>query len=219
MRNRCAGGRGRDAPMCADPPLCTWEHVSESGRTSRTGGIPAKIGVSFAKGPLSHVQLRPARRSWARRSRPPGVRRSCGRPSGTAGAACEARIMAQTGGVWKSVPPARRPAAARLVPRLRRASEDDPAPSSPERRHLNAPTRTPRPPRVRRAPGPERQDFCAHPHCLTLRSLHSLCSLRLHLPFQGGWGRSRPCRLSPEDDSDSRVGSPRRRARTHRCWP
>lgn len=35
-------------------------------------------------------------------------------------AVCETRIMARTGGVWKSVPSARRPAAARLVPRLRR---------------------------------------------------------------------------------------------------
>lgn len=138
-------------------------------------------------------------------------------------AGCEARIVALPGGAWKDGGLARRSAAARLVPRLRRARPM----TSSRRRALNAGTSTHRralrPIRVRRAPGLERQDFCAHcahhTHCLTLCSLHSLRSLRLHLPFQGGWGRSRPCRLSPEDDSDSRVGSPRRRARTHRCWP
>ena len=138
-------------------------------------------------------------------------------------AGCEARIVALPGGAWKDGGLARRSAAARLVPRLRRARPM----TSSRRRALNAGTsphrRALRPIRVRRAPGPERQDFCAHcaccanyAHCLTLRSL---CSLRLRQAFQDGRGRSRPCRLPPGVGSDPRVGSPCRWARTHRCWP
>ena len=107
-------------------------------------------------------------------------------------AGCEARIVALPGGAWKDGGLARRSAggpAGASAPA--RTSDDGAAPSSLERRHLNAPTRAPADSRPTCARSRTTGLLCppALPHA-PLTPL-TLLNSKLHPPFQGGAGRPR----------------------------
>ena len=66
MRNSNVSNGHGPAPMCADPPHCTWEPGHRARRSPEDPVIPTKTSPRPARAPVSHVQHQ-------RQPHPPGT--------------------------------------------------------------------------------------------------------------------------------------------------